>query len=571
MMSSDGGRRARERCWRDQEADDALPLGAPSGCAISVVKGEDEDEDDGDFVARVIVKYREEHELERAMLDVVLRLHDVEASASLCAGSTPSKRDADRENREDAEAIEELASVLGVSPGDAAEQLRRCNERGEPFIPIRFRELLGCERVYEVRSKSHRAALTTIRIFLLRVATAGPWTHHGVIDGPVIVELPLKYDVTLIDTPGIDDSIVARSRKLLRNSIGAGAEYKIGMFVFISGNLPPKEATWSALKEIGTLDKIFTEGCRLCLCWPVERLIESRRPDGFVTNLQIKNFTNRTLKTLNMDRNHWLKRFDTFSKESKLHLWGGLLLGMSLAFVRTLEKNSPLDSRGANKDDEQYSMYRLAYAVKRQVNPPPNDENSNGLIKPEPIYARPDSELEPRNVEPATKAKAMSEAPLPREISSPKLVTRPKKRPRECTIADPFAFTENDGADYPEDAETPPLFDKPVAKTASRAPLRNAVNAPSRATGTAKRAKKQEKSVPKAPLTLRTVQASTKPSPDLSTTASSKPVPSAPQPSPDDDKSSPVRARRLRQRSELQSPWWEVKTFTWEGSKRVQR
>ena len=42
---------------------------------------------------------------------------------------------------------------------------------------------------------------------------------------------------------------------------------------------------------MGTLKKIVTEGPRLCLCWPVELVVNANgRPDGFVTNLQIKKF-----------------------------------------------------------------------------------------------------------------------------------------------------------------------------------------------------------------------------------------------------------------------------------------
>ena len=292
MISSDEGRRAARACAA-QNPFDALPTSAPSGCAISISRHIEDDESNecGKFAARVIVRYREEHELEQAMLDMVLRTHTAGTVGSLCAGRTPPrKQKGTRANAEplDARSIDELASVIGENPQDVEALV--AENSGEPFIPSRFRNLLGRERVYEVRSNDLAKTLTAIRVFLCCICVNAQWSHWGVIDGPVKVELPLRYEATFVDSPGIDGSAF-RNERVLRGAIGDDATFRFAMLVYCCGAAAPSATAWKSLESLGTLRKITSEGTRLCLSWPVERVLRTQasKVHGRITNLQIKN------------------------------------------------------------------------------------------------------------------------------------------------------------------------------------------------------------------------------------------------------------------------------------------
>ena len=86
---------------------------------------------------------------------------------------------------------EELACVLGEEVKDVETRISDKN-RKMPLIPKRFRQLLGLRRVYEVDGVDASAVCSAVRMFLLRVASGGKWTHWGMIQGPVTVELPLR-------------------------------------------------------------------------------------------------------------------------------------------------------------------------------------------------------------------------------------------------------------------------------------------------------------------------------------------------------------------------------------------
>lgn len=566
MMSSENGRRAYERCWRDQDSWDALPI-ERSACAIYIQRREPEETTGEDeFVGRVIVRYREEHELETSMLEVAIRSRTGgEAASVLAAGRTPPpKRIAEpASDVEEIAAIEELASVFGERSENVENRLRGCHERGEPFLPVRFRELLGRERVYEVRSKSPSTALTAIRCFLLRVASANMWTHWGVIDGPVRVELPFRYDVTFIDTPGIDSSTFTLER-VLRPAIGDSANERFGMFLFVCGAGAPQTSTWNALERIGTLKKIVTDESRVCLCWPVEQVIKSNRPDGFLSNLQIKKFADDAIKVLKSHPNHWKRRFHHFLVTSNLGIGGDLKHGLSIAFVRTTSAEPPARST----INPQYCLYRLSYAIEQQVRPPPpSDEISDNF--PDAVVCpvvdetkRPNKPCE-KQVEKhiAAKDTKLQRDESKREIgqkpsSPPKTTKQSKARPRECTIADPFAFTEDDAVLFPpqEEVGTTPVFGKK-----SRTVLKNTANSPARTRGTIVRVSKQSKTVPKPALPLATAEVP-KRSPRLSATPISKPPIEPP---------SPNTRRPLRDHAHVKSPWWKTKHFSWELSSNI--
>ena len=555
---------------RKQNALDVMPTSARTGCPIAIRRATLDDEDEkqaanGVFIARVVVRYREEHELEQALLDVAIQSRTAgELAGRLCAGGTPPRRN--RADEDEAEAndgsIEELASVLGEDPKDVKARVLECYDRCEPFLPARVRDLLGRERVYEVRSACAGAALTAIRSFILRVATAGKWTHWGIIEGTVEVELPLAYDVKFVDTPGIDASQF--SLKRLRRVIGAEAEERFGMFIYVCGKDAPKESEWSALHAMGTLKKIVTEGPRLCLCWPVELVVNANgRPDGFVTNLQIKKFQDRTLKMLRSDSNHWRERLDQCIVASKVDgLRGDLRRGMALAFVRAFKPDASTILK--------YSMYQLAFSVEEELKPSPPSDNGSGVLPSTAVVADAKPSTDPC---PKTKRKIDEEAAT--KASPPK--KRLKKQPRQCTIADPFVFNEDDGLFADEDAATPPMFGKHIAKTKStRSPLVDA-NEKSRATAAARRKTKPSNTAPKRPLVLTSTTVSPpkskhrgaeapqpKLSPQLSATPASKPARNRPKfvvASVDDGPTpSPPPARPKRPRECTKQPWWVVQS-----------
>ena len=556
---------------RKQNALDVMPTSARTGCAIAIRRVALDDEDEkqaanGVFIARVVVRYREEHELEQALLDVAIRSRTAgELAGRLCAGGTPPRRNRADEDEEEANdgSIEELASVLGEDPKDVKTRVLECYDRCEPFLPARVRDLLGRERVYEVRSTCAGAALTAIRSFILRVATASKWTHWGIIEGTVEVELPLAYDVKFIDTPGIDASRF--SLKRLRRVIGAEAEERFGMFIYVCGKDAPKEVEWNALQTMGTLKKIVIEGPRLCLCWPVELVVNANgRPDGFVTNLQIKKFQDRTLKMLRSDSNHWRERLDQCIVESKVDgLRGDLRRGMALAFVRAFKPDASTILK--------YSMYQLAFSVEEELKPSPPSDNGSGVLPSTAVVADAKPSTDPC---PKTKPKIDEEAAT--KASPPK--KRLKKQPRQCTIADPFVFNEDDGLFADEDAATPPMFGRHIAKTKStRSPLVDAANEKSRATTAARRKTKPSNTAPKRPLVLTSTTVSSpksnhrgaeaplpKLSPQLSATPASKPARNRPKfvvaAVADGPDPSPPPARPKRPREGTKQPWWVVQS-----------
>lgn len=484
MISSDEGRRAARACAA-QNPFDALPTSAPSGCAISISRHIEDDESNecGKFAARVIVRYREEHELEQAMLDMVLRTHTAGTVGSLCAGRTPPrKQKGTRANAEplDARSIDELASVIGENPQDVEALV--AENSGEPFIPSRFRNLLGRERVYEVRSNDLAKTLTAIRVFLCCICVNAQWSHWGVIDGPVKVELPLRYEATFVDSPGIDGSAF-RNERVLRGAIGDDATFRFAMLVYCCGAAAPSATAWKSLESLGTLRKITSEGTRLCLCWPVERVLRTQasKVHGRITNLQIKKLFDRTVKNLKSDPNHWRERLNRFVKSSEFGLRGDLSNGMSLAFVRLEEP----DAGPAN--DLTYSVYRLAFAVEQQLHQPPRDTSSQCADENHPVAAsvsgKNDHARQPAQTpqqqkrdskKPPTKrdAPAVTKSPERKTVQTPQ--KRLKKAPRKCTFEDPFAFNEDDALLASQDVETPPVFGKVVKRI--RAPLADAAN-----------------------------------------------------------------------------------------------
>jgi hypothetical protein len=561
MVSSEDGRRAARACDA-QDAFDALPTSAASGCAISISRYVDDDEAEdasaaarGKFAARVIVRYREEHELEKAMLDVVLRTHAAGTVGSLCAGQTPPrKREGARADATplDARSIDELASVIGEHPRDVEALV--AENSGEPFIPGRFRNLLGRERVYHVRSNDLSKMLTAVRVFLLRLVVDARWSHWGVIDGAVKVELPLRYEATFVDSPGIDGSAF-RDERVLRGAIGDDASCRFAMLVYCCGADAPSATAWTSLESIGTLRKIASEGTRLCLCWPVERVLRphASRVHGRITNLQIKKLFDRTVKKLKCDPNHWRERLNRFIKSSKIGLRGDLTAGMSLSFVRLDEP----DAGPAN--DLTYSVYRLAFAVEQQLHQPPRDTSSKCADESRPAAASgggTENESERKIVQPPKK--------------------RTKKEPRKCTIEDPFAFNEDDTLLASRDVETPPVFGKVVKRI--RNPLADAANAQAQKSQPKKARLRLEKTdvkmdddvVDKAPrkvpMKMSPCYSTTEPAQQDKRTDDARRDIAAPADEPNAVHAPVTRRSRRQSGAKEQKPahWWCSTNFSWE-------
>jgi hypothetical protein len=231
---------------------------------------------------------------------------------------------------------------------------------------------------------------------------------------------------------------------------------------------------------------------------------------------------------------------------------------MALAFVRAFKPDASTILK--------YSMYHLAYSVEEELKPSPPSDNGSGASPNAAALNEEQPSKDPR----LTTKLGIGEDPT--NASPPK--KRLKKQPRQCTIADPFVFNEDDGIFADEDAATPPMFGKHISRSKSmRSPLVDAANKKRLAPASAGRKKKETNTAPKQPLVLtstallkrQSVEAPTPNlSPQLSATPTSKPVKNRPKfvvasvadgPTP-----SPPPARPKRAREGTKQPWWVVQT-----------
>ena len=185
----------------------------------------------------------------------------------------------------DARSIDELASVIGENPQDVEAIV--AENSGEPFIPSRFRNLLGRERVYEVRSNDLAKTLTAIRVFLCCICVNAQWSHWGVIDGPSKSNFPFGMKPRLWTLLGLTDQLFVTSESY---EVPSATTQRSDSLCLCTVAVPPSATAWTSLESLGTLRKITSEGTRLCLCWPVERVLrpQASKVHGRITNLQIK-------------------------------------------------------------------------------------------------------------------------------------------------------------------------------------------------------------------------------------------------------------------------------------------
>jgi len=561
MGTTDAGRRAVETCARKQGGMDALPE-ARSGPAIRIRKLDDE-EDDGRFRARVIVNYMEEYQVEKAMLDVVVRLRA--CASALCAGGTPPRRANVEEDADERRGLEELACVLGEEVKDVETRISD-NNRRKPLIPKRFRQLLGLRRVYEVDSVDASAVCSAVRMFLLRVASGGKWTHWGMIEGAVTVELPLRNDFTFVDLPEINPQSSLFVRERVMKPI---FDERHAMIVYVNGANAPNEGIWNVLESMNVLQTLIRHGTRVCLCWPMDVIMKSTR---MMSKLQLSKFARSQLALLETSPDHWRSRLSRAAKDFKVKIHGDMAIGIGIAFVRTAPRTS---------QDRDYSIRRLGYAIESQLSQIPDEARSdikNGTSQP----SSKDTEVEASPLEaneedspetPPKLASSKSKFPMPKMVVAP-LSKPPKKRKRQCTIPDPFSFDDDDGLYKDEETATPQVFGKHVTKNV-RPPLgmiasnktKGVVPSASRSRQLTKdnppipsakrRSRAPVSAAPKPKLTLS--KASRRPSPRLSLAPTSMDPPSRREPNLD-KRVQPSRTVR----DAPSARWWEQKSFTWE-------
>jgi hypothetical protein len=567
MRMTDAGRRAVEMCARKQRGLDALPE-MRSGPAIRIRKLDDDDDeqdDDGRFRARVIVNYMEEYQVEKVMLDVVVRLRA--CASALCAGGTPPRRANVEEDADEHRGLEELACVLGEEVKDVETRISDKN-RKMPLIPKRFRQLLGLRRVYEVDGVDASAVCSAVRMFLLRVASGGKWTHWGMIEGPVTVELPLRNDFTFVDLPEINPQSSLFVRERVMKPI---FDERHAMIVYVNGANAPSEGIWNVLESMNVLQTLIRHGTRVCLCWPMDVIMKSAR---MTSKLQLSKFTRSQLALLETSPDHWRSRLSRAAKDFKVKIHGDMAMGIGIAFVRTAARAS---------QDRDYSVRRLGYAIECQLSQIPDEARSDikdGTSQPsskDTVVGVPaiEANAEDPPETPLKLASSKPKSPMPKMVVAP-LSKQPKKRKRQCTIPDPFSFDEDDRLYKDEETATPQVFGKHVAKKV-RPPL-GTIASNSRTKGAdppASRQPQPTKDNPPIPTAKRRRKAPAAPAAPKPKLMLSKPprrpsprqslAPTSVDPPPRREPNLDKRVQPSRAvRAAPSTQWWEQKSFTWE-------
>jgi hypothetical protein len=473
--------------------------------------GGDDDarDDDGLFTMRVIVDYKDDYDVERSVLQRVMRLKT--ETSSLCAGGTPpppplsgdalAKND-DDDGDDDQVAVEELAAILGVETRADVDDALRNRDVAEPCLPQRFSELLGMRRIYEVESNDIGVAMTACREFIALVA-GGSWSHFGLIEREIIVEAPTRYEVSAIRlAPAIEDvgAGAPLAAYISRTFLNPALRAHHGAFVYVGNAEPPKQYVWDALDAASLLETLLERGVKTCLCWPLDLDdVIGANP----TEREIEAFTLRQMRLLKTDPMHWRARLGRVARMKNIVMHGDMASGVSLAFSCARAETETSDAHKFNRlaysleclfapEDEASGVDVVAAAPARE-NREPTNANTNPKPKPKPkptrgkastvvakasIEHEHDYELEPMSPPPPSPPPQAPPEPEP-EPELVKAKAPPKKRvlapKRACTMADPFAFDvdafESYDVDDRHDGQITPTLGK-FAKPKRAAPVK---------------------------------------------------------------------------------------------------
>ena len=208
-----------------------------------------------------------------------------------------------------------LAGVLGcdLTPSAVA---RALSDRSKPYLPARYRDLLGSTRVITVRAPGLDAAARAVRAVVHRLASP-TCARLGCIAGDVLVELPLDLDVVIVDTPGaptddrvpegeFDDDINRASSdewsvpeakaRLVAALAYAPMDILLGVF---DGRPGPSRALRAALIESRAFDAMIRrrDGGSLALAWSLDGpILSSRR--AFHTQRDVAAFADEQIEAL---------------------------------------------------------------------------------------------------------------------------------------------------------------------------------------------------------------------------------------------------------------------------------
>ena len=208
-----------------------------------------------------------------------------------------------------------LAGVLGcdLTPRAVA---RALSDRSKPYLPARYRDLLGSTRVITVRAPGLDAAARAVRAVVHRLASP-TCARLGCIAGDVLVELPLDLDVVIVDTPGaptddrdpegkFDDDITRASSdewsvpeakaRLVAALAYAPMDILLGVF---DGRPGPSRALRAALIESRAFDAMIRrrDGGSLALAWSLDGpILSSRR--AFHTQRDVAAFADEQIEAI---------------------------------------------------------------------------------------------------------------------------------------------------------------------------------------------------------------------------------------------------------------------------------
>ena len=459
---------------------------------------DDDDDDDGLFTMRVIVDYKDDYDVERAVLQRVMRLKT--ETSSLCAGGTPPPppssgdelvKDDDNDGNDDQVAVEELAAILGVETRADVDDALRNRDVAEPCLPQRFSELLGMRRIYEVESNDIGVAMTACREFIALVA-GGSWSHFGLIEREIIVEAPTRYEVSAIRlAPAIDDVVAGAplAAYISRTFLNPALRAHHGAFVYVGNAEPPKQYVWDALDAANTLETLLERGVKTCLCWPLDLDdVIGANP----TEREIEAFTLRQMRLLKTDPMHWRARLGRVARTKNIVMHGDMVSGVSLAFSCARAETETSDAHKFNRlaysleclfapEDEASGVDVVAAAPARENRAPTNaNPKPKPKPKPKPTRGKASIEHEPEPMSPPPPSPPPQAPPEPEPEPEPvKAKAPPKKRvlapKRACTMADPFAFDvdafESHDVDDEHDGQITPTLGK-FAKPKRAAPVK---------------------------------------------------------------------------------------------------
>ena len=211
-----------------------------------------------------------------------------------------------------------LAGILGCAPTPRA-VAHALSDRSKPYLPARYRDLLGSTREITVRAPRPDAAARAVRAVVHRL-TSPTCARLGCVAGDVVVELPLDLDVVIVDTPGapIDDpdpdrdpdrdpdpdrassfnewSVPEAKARLVAALASAPMDILLGVF---DGRPGPSRALRAALIESRAFDAMIRrrDGGSLALAWSLDGpILSSRRARAFQTQRDVAAFADEQIK-----------------------------------------------------------------------------------------------------------------------------------------------------------------------------------------------------------------------------------------------------------------------------------